>query len=1079
MIYNHLYINKKIIYITSSFGNKYLFEYKNKKVVLIKIKGKRKGEKMKTQKILIVGIMALFIISSVNPLFVQNVKANPINDLTLVVNPAEQWECNDFTVTVKNSSGKPIPAYVTYNFADGALGSLVTFEAHDVSAAKNVPVKHTITAECEFDSDGDGLNETHRGEASVYVKNRYLEITSKNPSDGENFDVHVEEVGNYKKIDGDADVSINFPSSQSRKTGPTGNTVLPFKAPVHTKEEPGLITYTITATKDDFISADPVELHVKNINLAPSIPSKPSAPGLDVFIVGKPITISTSSDDPDQDQIRYKFFWGDGSSEWSDYKNSGNTASLQHTYTMQVPGLPKKVTIKTKAEDNGLDENKNSDTKTSLTKSLGQDIWIKNNAPSFATVSGESDFSDTSIVTLRFKGEDPDDHDVRFRINWGDDTDTTGWMSSPAIEDISHTYDQAGQYSVSMTVDDKYGKSKSSNSHSIVVGNLPPRKPSLSVSKMGIGTGAVQATATTTDPNKDDTFTLYINWGDGSQSSKEGLGAGGGNGFTEGHTYSSGGLKTITAWAEDNHEPSARGQSARKRVFLVVFNALAADAAMPINIDVTPQPIPIPISNMIPKTFINENGEVERIDPSFSVNSYQDGTYSLQQYGTTVQQGLSSVEEVQNYAATYVPSDNNDDEDSGSDSNNNDDNSDDSNEDDQDDSEDSEEDEEDDSEDSEEDEEGEPESYPTVYSILDYQDPFEWVDTVDGDGQNIGDDETTKEDSTDKETEDENTNAIEVTVQFDGSGTLVPLCAQADQEIETDNGLIEIQSNQKLENSRVAGISSLFEKFLEFLTTLSKLDFIQDILKEETENLGDNQNDVAIEEENTVEDVSDTNPINTDDSENEETTAADEDEHSGDSNSENSISDEEGNTEVNDQDDLINEETPNTDDVGEDLVVNEETIEGLLEQDNIVFLWDFGDGTAGTGMKTTHTYTINVATESTEEKDKETAIDRFCLNSFNEIPKEAIDIIEETDENSGLKHATYQVRLFIVVDEQGVLENIESIDKTILSQVEIISQDTTTVTIGEFNTGPSLDGVVEQVEIDGIGVYSQLSLLHF
>lgn len=62
---------------------------------------------------------------------------------------------------------------------------------------------------------------------------------------------------------------------------------------------------------------------------APSIPSGPST-----GLTNNSYSYSTSATDPDYDQIRYRFNWGDGTiSNWTTLLNSGTPVELSHTWT--------------------------------------------------------------------------------------------------------------------------------------------------------------------------------------------------------------------------------------------------------------------------------------------------------------------------------------------------------------------------------------------------------------------------------------------------------------------------------------------------------------------------------------------------------------------------------------------------------------------------------------------------------------------------------------------------------------------------------------------------------------------------
>ena len=58
------------------------------------------------------------------------------------------------------------------------------------------------------------------------------------------------------------------------------------------------------------------------INSPPNIPSNPSGPNS--LMIGTSATYSSSTTDPDGDQIKYRFYWGDGTfSTWTSLVNSG------------------------------------------------------------------------------------------------------------------------------------------------------------------------------------------------------------------------------------------------------------------------------------------------------------------------------------------------------------------------------------------------------------------------------------------------------------------------------------------------------------------------------------------------------------------------------------------------------------------------------------------------------------------------------------------------------------------------------------------------------------------------------------
>jgi hypothetical protein len=559
----------------------------------------------------------------------------------------------------------------------------------------------------------------------------------------------------------------------------------------------------------------------------------------------------------------------------------------------------------------------------------------------------------------------------------------------------------------------------------------------------------------------------------------------------------------------------------------------SADAAMPMTIPLDPMPISMPtptpqpninpsnvVYKMIPKTLINDNGEIERIDNSYSISANPDGTYDLQQNGVNIEQGIISEEGVQQSASSHTSQTTNmpDDGDDGDDDDSN-----------------NYPDESDESEESEsnpiepdsdgdgipdsndpcpydpdnecEDEDDEPESLLAVYSISNYEEPRCVIcDEIEEDANN---EDEKIDDKTESEEETSDSIEIDVKVQFDGSGTLLYINEQeqTEQQIQTSPAVLEIQSEEEQEPdtfSESTGIIALIKSLVELFPTLGRIVFIQNILSEIPADTNYAEDEEAIEEDN--DDVTPSDPIIPPEEE-----IAD-DEMSDIISSDPALTSEESITADNPEIESIEQV-----ETGGYTIMSDSSVESILEEENIVFLWDFGDGTAGTGVKPVHTYHISTEIPSTDD-DHETVADKVSGYMFSMIPQELLvegtpippedsntetgkDIFDEesdtpdreinTDEilvddskNSDFVFPTYNVNLYVVIDENGVLENIETIDKNILSQVEIIGHDTTTVTIEENTNTLSITPVVGEPiigpEIGDVKLsYGELNLLPF
>jgi hypothetical protein len=83
---------------------------------------------------------------------------------------------------------------------------------------------------------------------------------------------------------------------------------------------------------------------VSEANTPPNTPSTPS--GQSSGTVGVSYTYSTSADDPDGDQVWYKWDWGNEVSDWDGPYNSGDPVTTSHTWTAEGT-----YAVKVKAKD--------------------------------------------------------------------------------------------------------------------------------------------------------------------------------------------------------------------------------------------------------------------------------------------------------------------------------------------------------------------------------------------------------------------------------------------------------------------------------------------------------------------------------------------------------------------------------------------------------------------------------------------------------------------------------------------------------------------------------------------------------
>ena len=180
----------------------------------------------------------------------------------------------------------------------------------------------------------------------------------------------------------------------------------------------------------------------------PNRPGKPYGPT--TGFINQNYTYNISTTDPNNDMIKYGWDW-DGDNvidEWTDYYPSGETVSTTHSWSDVST-----YHIKAIAEDT-------SKAQSSWSDSLTVVISINNppnkpNKPSGIT-SGKTGISYTySTNTI-----DPDDDLVKYGWDWnGNDSvdEWTGLYSSGEIISIPHTWEEEGNYSIKVKVEDEHG----------------------------------------------------------------------------------------------------------------------------------------------------------------------------------------------------------------------------------------------------------------------------------------------------------------------------------------------------------------------------------------------------------------------------------------------------------------------------------------------------------------------------------------------------------------------------------------------------------------------------------------------
>ena len=175
-------------------------------------------------------------------------------------------------------------------------------------------------------------------------------------------------------------------------------------------------------------------------NNPPDIPTKPMGPTL--IERGVTYTYTSSASDPDGDQVRLRFDWGDGTlSNWSPFFNSNTSISSSYawnsisTYSIRVIAQ----------DENGT----NSSWSPTLSVTISE-TNNENESPVPDISAPEIVFSNQSILFDASGSYDPDGVVVSYFWDFGDgEIDTS--------KNPIHTYKNPGQYTVTLTVTDSSG----------------------------------------------------------------------------------------------------------------------------------------------------------------------------------------------------------------------------------------------------------------------------------------------------------------------------------------------------------------------------------------------------------------------------------------------------------------------------------------------------------------------------------------------------------------------------------------------------------------------------------------------
>ena len=293
------------------------------------------------------------------------------------------------------------------------------------------------------------------------------------------------------------------------------------------------------------------------VNNPPATPSVPS--GSTSGSSGTSYSYSTRATDPDGNNVKYTFDWGDGTKSTTSLVSSGASASASHIWTV-ASGLTKTFSVSAKAVDaSGAASSSSSPLSVTITGPAAAPV---NNPPATPSVpSGSTSGSSGTSYSYSTKATDPDGNNVKYTFDWGDGTtSTTSLVSSGTSARASHIWSVASgstkTFSVRAKAEDESGTDSSwSSSLSVTItgpvdANDPPAAPSVPSGSTSGSSGTSYSYSTkATDPDGDQ-IKYTFNWGDGTTSTTSLVSSG--TAASASHSWNAAGTYSVKAMATDS-----------------------------------------------------------------------------------------------------------------------------------------------------------------------------------------------------------------------------------------------------------------------------------------------------------------------------------------------------------------------------------------------------------------------------------------------------------------------------------------------------------------------------------------------
>ena len=309
-------------------------------------------------------------------------------------------------------------------------------------------------------------------------------------------------------------------------------------------------------------------LQVSSIALAGnSPPTTPSVPaGETSGLSGTYSSYITKASDPDGNQLKYTFDWGDGTASTTCLVNQGVTVKVFHKWAVSS-GATKTFNVKARAADMyGSASGWSNPLSVAVINSITQDQVYVNNAPATPSIpSGSTSGSSGTSYRYYTKGSDPDGDSVMYKFDWGDGvTSTTSLVASGASASASHAWTVASgetdTFSVRAMSIDKSGMASGWSSpvsvtiNGPVIINNPPGTPSIPSGPTSGSSGTSYSYSTRATDPEGNRVKYTFDWGDGTTSATSLVASGTTASAYHSWTVASGTTKTFSVKATATDE---------------------------------------------------------------------------------------------------------------------------------------------------------------------------------------------------------------------------------------------------------------------------------------------------------------------------------------------------------------------------------------------------------------------------------------------------------------------------------------------------------------------------------------------